>query len=420
MIWQIVYFKDMKKVILTLGAVFAVSLAVNAQKAKVDFPEYKFTTVVENPVTSIKNQYRSGTCWAFSAISFVESEIIRINNITDPEKYPDLSEFFVVSHSYSDRADKYVMLDGNLTFSAGSQGEDVLDVIRLYGIVPQNEMTGMNYGTELPAQGELDAVLRAYVEAVVKNPNRTLTTAWKRGYQAVLNEYFGNYPEKFTVDGVEYTPESYRDALNFNPDDYITLTSFTHHPFYTYFPFEVADNWRWDEFYNVPVDEMMSILDYALENGYTISWGSDVSEPGFTRDGLAILVDVNAKSTAGSDQEHWVGKAEDKPAKAKAKKDAKLKANPIVELVPTQETRQEGFLNKTITDDHGMQIYGIAKDQWGGKYYLVKNSWGETGKYKGIWYASEAFVKGQTLDICIHKSALPKDFVEKHPNVLSK
>ncbi len=410
----------MKKVFLTLGAVFAVSLAVNAQKAKVDFPEYKFTTVVENPVTSVKNQYRSGTCWAFSAISFVESEIIRINNITDPASYPDLSEFFVVSHSYSDRADKYVMLDGNLTFSAGSQGEDVLDVIRLYGIVPQSEMTGMNYGTELPVQGELDAVLRAYVEAVVKNPNRTLTTAWKRGFQAVLNEYYGSYPEKFTVDGVEYTPESYRDALNFNPDDYVTITSFTHHPFYTYFPFEVADNWRWDEFYNVPVDEMMSILDYALENGYTVSWGSDVSEPGFTRDGLAILVDVNAKSTAGSDQEHWVGKAEDKPAKAKAKKDAKLKTNPIVELVPTQETRQEGFLNKTITDDHGMQIYGIAKDQWGGKYYLVKNSWGETGKYNGIWYASEAFVKGQTLDICIHKSALPKDFVEKHPNVLSK
>lgn len=403
-----------------MGAVFAVSLAVNAQKAKVDFPEYKFTTVVENPVTSVKNQYRSGTCWAFSAISFVESEIIRINNITDPASYPDLSEFFVVSHSYSDRADKYVMLDGNLTFSAGSQGEDVLDVIRLYGIVPQSEMTGMNYGTELPVQGELDAVLRAYVEAVVKNPNRTLTTAWKRGFQAVLNEYYGSYPEKFTVDGVEYTPESYRDALNFNPDDYVTITSFTHHPFYTYFPFEVADNWRWDEFYNVPVDEMMSILDYALENGYTVSWGSDVSEPGFTRDGLAILVDVNAKSTAGSDQEHWVGKAEDKPAKAKAKKDAKLKTNPIVELVPTQETRQEGFLNKTITDDHGMQIYGIAKDQWGGKYYLVKNSWGETGKYNGIWYASEAFVKGQTLDICIHKSALPKDFVEKHPNVLSK
>ena len=410
----------MKKVLATVTALCAFGLALSAQKAKVDFPEYEFTTVIENPITPVKNQYRSGTCWAFSAIGFVESEVIRINNITDPEKYPDFSEFFIVSHSYSDRADKYIMLDGNLTFSAGSQGEDVLDVIRLYGLVPQAEMTGMNYGTDLPAQSELDAVLRAYVEAVVKNPNRTLTTAWKRGYQAVLDEYLGEYPEKFTVDGVEYTPESYRDALNFNPDDYVTLTSFTHHPFYTYFPFEVADNWRWDEFYNVPIDEMMSILDYALENGYTISWGSDVSEPGFTRDGLAILVDVNAKSTAGSDQEHWVGKAEEKQAKSNAKKNAKLKTNPIVELVPTQETRQEGFLNKTITDDHGMQIYGVAKDQWGGKYYLVKNSWGEAGKYKGIWYASEAFVKSQTLDICIHKSALPKDFVEKHPNVLSK
>ena len=408
----------MKKILVVLSAFLAAGLAANAQKAKVDFPEYKFTTVLENPVTSIKDQHRSGTCWAYSAISFVESEVIRINNITDPEKYPDFSEFFVVSHSYSDRADKYVMLDGNLTFGAGSQGEDVLDVIRLYGLVPQAEMTGMNYGSDLPAQSELDAVLRAYIDAVVKNPNRVLTTAWKRGFQAILDEYLGEYPKTFVVDGVEYTPESYRDALNFNPDDYVTLTSYTHHPFYTYFPFEVADNWRWDQFYNVPIDEMMEILDYALENGYTISWGADVSEPGFTRDGLAILVDVSASNNSGSDQERWVGKSEDKQAKTKAKKAGKN--NPIVELVPTQETRQTGFMNKTITDDHGMQIYGIAKDQWGGKYYLVKNSWGETGKYKGVWYASEAFVKGQTLDIAIHKSALPKEFVEKHPNVMNK
>lgn len=408
----------MKKSLVVLSAFLAAGLAANAQKAKVDFPEYKFTTVLENPVTSIKDQHRSGTCWAYSAISFVESEVIRINNITDPEKYPDFSEFFVVSHSYSDRADKYVMLDGNLTFGAGSQGEDVLDVIRLYGLVPQAEMTGMNYGSDLPAQSELDAVLHAYIDAVVKNPNRVLTTAWKRGFQAILDEYLGEYPKTFVVDGVEYTPESYRDALNFNPDDYVTLTSYTHHPFYTYFPFEVADNWRWDQFYNVPIDEMMEILDYALENGYTISWGADVSEPGFTRDGLAILVDVSASNNSGSDQERWVGKSEDKQAKAKAKKAGKN--NPIVELVPTQETRQTGFMNKTITDDHGMQIFGIAKDQWGGKYYLVKNSWGETGKYKGVWYASEAFVKGQTLDIAIHKSALPKEFVEKHPNVMNK
>lgn len=410
----------MKQIVVSVAVFLAAGLCANAQKAKVDFPEYQFTSVIENPITSVKNQYRSGTCWAYSAIGFVESEVIRINNITDPAKYPDFSEFFVVSHSYSDRADKYIMLDGNLTFSAGSQAEDVLDVIRLYGLVPQEEMTGMNYGTELPAQSELDAVLRAYVDAVVKNPNKTLTTAWKRGYQAILDEYLGKYPTEFTVDGVKYTPESYRDALKFNPDDYVTLTSFTHHPFYTYFPFEVADNWRWDEFYNVPIDEMMEILDYALENGYTIAWGADVSEPGFTRDGLAILVDVKASNTNGSDQERWVGKADEKQAKSKAKKSAKLKTNPIVELVPTQQTRQTGFMNKTITDDHGMQIYGVAKDQWGGKYYLVKNSWGETGKYNGIWYASEAFVKGQTLDIAIHKSALPKEFVEKHPNILNK
>ena len=408
----------MKKTVVLLATILALGLSAQAQKANIEFPEYKFTTIKENPITTVKNQHRSGTCWAYSTIGFVESEVIRINNITDPALYPDFSEFFVVSHSYSDRADKFVMLDGNLTFSAGSQGEDVLDVIRLYGLVPQEAMTGMNYGTELPVQGELDAVLRAYVEAVVKNPNKTLTTAWKRGYQAILDEYLGEYPQSFVVDGIEYTPESYRDALNFNPDDYVTLTSFTHHPFYTYFPFEVADNWRWDQFYNVPIDEFMSILDYALENGYTIAWGSDVSEPGFTRDGLAILVDVKATNTSGSDQERWVGKSEDKTSKKKASKKANSKTNPIVEQQPTQESRQEGFMNKTITDDHGMQIYGIATDQWGGKYYMVKNSWGDAGKYKGIWYASEAFVKGQSLDICIHKSALPKEFVEQHPNVL--
>lgn len=408
----------MKKTVVLLATILALGLSAQAQKANIEFPEYKFTTIKENPITTVKNQHRSGTCWAYSTIGFVESEVIRINNITDPALYPDFSEFFVVSHSYSDRADKFVMLDGNLTFSAGSQGEDVLDVIRLYGLVPQEAMTGMNYGSELPVQGELDAVLRAYVDAVVKNPNRTLTTAWKRGYQAILDEYLGEYPQSFVVDGIEYTPESYRDALNFNPDDYVTLTSFTHHPFYTYFPFEVADNWRWDQFYNVPIDEFMSILDYALENGYTIAWGSDVSEPGFTRDGLAILVDVKATNTSGSDQERWVGKSEDKTSKKKASKKANSKTNPIVEQQPTQESRQEGFMNKTITDDHGMQIYGIATDQWGGKYYMVKNSWGDAGKYKGIWYASEAFVKGQSLDICIHKSALPKEFVEQHPNVL--
>lgn len=372
-------------------------------QAKINWPDYQFTTVKENPITSVKDQASSGTCWAFSTIGFVESEIIRINGIKDPAKYPDLSEFFVVSHSYSQRADKYVRLDGNLGFSAGSEAGDVLEVIRQFGIVPQAEMTGMNYGTQKPAQSELDAVLKAYVSAVVRKPNRTLTTAWKRGFDAVLEAYLGAYPKTFKVDGKEYTPESYRDALKFNPDEYVSLTSFTHHPFYSEFVIEVCDNWRGDKAFNLPVDELMNVLDKAINDGYTVAWGADVSETGFTRDGLAILVDAKASSTAGSDQAHWVGEDDsEKPA-----------VNTIVEKTVSQEQRQIEFDNKTMTDDHGMQIFGIAKDQFGNKYYMVKNSWGETGKYNGIWYASEAFVKAQTLDFVLHQSALPKDIKAK-------
>ena len=388
----------MKKYII-LAAALLISVAASAQKQ----PEYQFTTVKANPITSVKNQYRSGTCWAFSTIGFFESEAIRICGIKDEADYPDFSEFFVVSHSYLDRAVKFVQLDGNLTFGAGSEADDVLDVIRDFGIVPQSAMSGMNYGTELPEQSELDAVLKAYIQAVVKKPNKVLSTAWKAGFKGILDAYLGEWPESFTVAGKEYTPESYRDAMGINPEDYITLTSFTHHPFYTWFPIEVCDNWRWDQAYNIPIDEFMAVLDNAIENGYTAAWGADVSHPGFTRTGTALLVDNTVKSTAGSDQEHWVGKEEGKPAPAPA----------VVETVPTQESRQADWDNKTMTDDHGMQIYGIAKDQNGKKFYMVKNSWGVTGKYDGLWYASENFVKGQSLDIMIHKSALPKDLKKK-------
>lgn len=388
--------------ILVLAAL-AVSMSAIAQPRTPGFDvsslDYTFTTVKENPITSIKNQASSGTCWAYSTLSFFESEAIRLCKIKDTLDYPDFSEFFVVSHSYMDRAVKYVRLDGNLTFGAGSQAEDVLTVIRDYGIVPNSVMTGMNYGTELPAQSELDAVLEAYVKAVSRNPNRTLTTAWARGFQAILDAYLGERPETFEVDGKIYTPETYRDAMKISPDDYISLTSYTHHPFYTWFALEVADNWRWDKMYNVPIDEFMAVIDNAIEKGYTIAWGTDVSHPGFTRNGLAILVDVKA-TAAGSDQERWVGKEGEQPEKAPVV---------IVEKEATQETRQTDFDNKTVTDDHGMQIYGIATDQDGKKYYMVKNSWGETGKYKGIWYATEAFVKNQTLDIMVHKDALTKD-----------
>lgn len=391
----------MKK-IAVITAVLALCASAYAQRVQVDLPEFTFETVKANPITSVKNQASSGTCWAFSTIGFVESEIIRINGIKDEAAYPDLSEFFVVSHSYMDRAVKYVMLDGNLTFGAGSEADDVLDVIRDYGIVSNEAMTGMNYGTPLPKQAEMDQVLKGYVQTIAKNPNKTLSTAWKNGFKGILDAYLGAWPETFTVNGVSYTPESYRDALKFNPDDYVTLTSFSHHPFYTWFAVEICDNWRWDKSYNVPIDELMQIIDDAIMNGYTIAWGADVSQAGFTRDGLAIMLDMDASKAAGSDQEHWVGKEEGKPAPVA-----------VVEQVPTQESRQEQFENKTMTDDHGMQIFGIAKDQDGKKYYMVKNSWGITGKYDGIWYATEAYVKAQTLDVVLHKSALPKDLKKK-------
>ena len=373
-----------------------VAIAQDAPKA----PEYEFTVVKENPITSIKNQYRSGTCWCYSALSFIESEILRTKG-----QEVDLSEMFVVGKSYHDRAVKYVRVDGHLNFAAGSSFGDVLHVINDYGIIPQEVYSGFNYGTEMPEQNELDAVLKGYVSAAVKNPNKKLTTAWVNGLDGILDAYFGEVPEKFNVNGVEYTPESYRDHLGINYNDYVNITSFTHHPFYEPFIIEVCDNWRWDSAYNLPMDEMMEVMYNAIDNGYTIAWGSDVSEKGFTRNGLAVMPVEETKATAGSDQERWVGKSEQPKEE--------VKASIPEEMTITQEMRQEGYDRKTTTDDHGMHIYGVAKDQNGTKYFMVKNSWGETGKYKGIWYASDAFVRYKTLNIVVHKDALPKHIAKK-------
>lgn len=363
--------------------------------------DYEFTTIKENPVTSIKNQYRSGTCWCFSALSFIESEILRTQGVE-----VDLSEMFVVGKSYHDRAIKYVRLDGHLNFAAGSSFGDVLHVIKDYGIVPQNEMPGLNYGTDLPEHSEMDTALKGYVSAIAENPNKTLTTAWVNGFDGIVEAYLGAYPEIFTVDGKEYTPESYRDFLGINTDDYVNLASFTHHPFYEQFIIEVCDNWRWDTAYNLPIEEFMEVMYNAIDKGYTIAWGSDVSERGkFTRDGLAVMPADKKKAAAGSDQEKWVGKS------AETKEEAK--ADLPEEMVITQEMRQDGYDRKTTTDDHGMHIYGLAQDQNGNKYFMVKNSWGEAGKYKGVWYASDSYVKYKTLNIVVHKDALPKDIKKK-------
>ena len=385
----------MKRSLFALAAIM-LSLSAVAQEVKQDKPE--FTVVKQAPVTSVKNQYRSGTCWCYSALSFVESEIIRQKGIE-----VDLSEMFVVNHAYFDRAVKYIRLDGKLGFSAGSSFGDVFEVIKSYGIVPQDVYSGMNYGTELPVQGERDAVLEGFVKALVTNPNRKLTPAWKPAFQGILDAYLGEIPATFKAEEKAFNPLTYRDYLGINTDDYINLTSFTHHPFYEPFIIEVCDNWRWGSAYNLPIEELMEVMYNAVENGYTIAWGADVSEKGFTRSGIATVPDFENKVTAGSDQERWVGKSET----------GKEESAPAEEKVITQEMRQIAYDNKETTDDHGMHIYGLAKDQNGNPFFIVKNSWGKAGDYEGIWYASDAYVRYKTLNIVVHKDALPKSIKKK-------
>lgn len=399
----------MKKTFILAIAAMAAAVSASAQRAATpapQLPELTFTTVKANPITSIKNQNSSGTCWCFSAISFLESEAIRLNNIKNEADYPDFSEMFVVSHSYQDRAVKFIRMDGKLGFGAGSWCEDVVHhVMKDYGLVPNSVQPGLNYGTELPVHGELDALTSAYVQAMLKNPNKGYSTAWQKGFKAVVDTYLGECPTEFEYNGKTYTPQSYRDSYKLDSDNYVTLTSFTHHPFYEKFSIEVADNWRFDEAYNVPLDEFMGALKYALENGFTATWGGDVSEAGFNRQGLALLIDTKAQAP-GTDLERFLGKTPEEIAEAK-------KHEAPVELEVTQESRQHGFDFKTTTDDHGMHAFGLAKDQYGNDYLMIKNSWGKAGKYEGIWYMSFNFHKAKCLDFMVHKDALPKDLKKK-------
>lgn len=367
---------------------------------------YQFTTVKELPITSIKNQANSGTCWSYSAMGFLESEVIRMG-----KGEHDLSEMYCVRRNYADKAVKYVRVQGSLNFAQGGSFADVIETINEYGVVPQDVYEGLNYGETQNKHSELEAVLNGYVKAIVSNPNKQrISTAWEKGFNGVLDAYFGEVPANFQYQGKTYTAQEFAKSLGLDANNYISLTSYTHHPFYKPFAIEIPDNWRWALSYNLPIDELMQVFDNAINSGYSIAWASDVSEKGFTREGLAVLPDEESPENIGSDQAHWLGLSQrDKDAALKTK----MTAGPVKEKVYTQEERQKAFDNYETTDDHGMQIYGIAKDQNGTKYYMVKNSWGETGTYKGLWYASEPFVRAKTMSIMIHKDALPKDIAKK-------
>lgn len=397
----------MKKTILLA---FAALMGVTAFAQ--DTPEknkegFEFTIVKENPITSMKNQNRAGTCWCYSSLAFIESELMRMGK----GEY-DLSEMYLVHKTYLDRADKAVRTHGDVSFSQGGSFYDVIYGMEHYGLVPESEMRpGVMYGDTLSNHNELSAVSDAIVAAIAKGKHNSLQTGadgvplWKKAIAAVHDIYLGECPDTFTYNGVEYTPKSFYESTGLKASDYVSLTSYTHHPFYTSFVLEIQDNWRWGQSYNLPIDELMEVFDNAIENGYTIAWGSDVSESGFTRDGVAVMPDnEKAQELSGSDMARWLKLS---PA------EKKLTTKPQPQKWCTQEERQKAYDNWETTDDHGMQIFGIAKDQEGNEYYMVKNSWGESGKYKGVWYASKAFARYKTMNIVVHKDALPKHIAKK-------
>lgn len=386
------------------------AMAQDANKAEkkdsVDANKPVFTIIKENPITSIKNQARSGTCWNYATLAYFESEILR-----NSKKTYDLCEMFVCNKNYMDRAITKVRMHGDAQFSQGGSMYDVLYVLKNDGICPQDAMPGPGtmYGDTLNNFNEFFSVMEPYVDAVAKNRASKLSPAWKAGLQGILDAYLGKCPETFVYEGKTYTPQEFAKSLGLNFDDYVTITSYTHHPFYTTFAVEVPDNWRQPGSWNLPIDEMAAIIDNAIMNGYTVAWGGDVSESGFTRDGLALLIDEKApQGLEGSDMARWL-----KLTPAQKKNKIKEAGVTVKEMQPSQEQRQEEYDNWTLTDDHGMLIYGIAKDQTGREYYMVKNSWGETGEYKGTWYMSKNFIVAKTMDYMVNKNAIPKNIRKK-------
>ena len=396
----------MKKIFtLALLAVFA--LNANAEEKK-DENKNKpvFTTIKANPITSVKDQNRSGTCWDYSTLSFFEAEILKATG-----KTYDLCESFVANKDYMDRAVQVVRLHGDCQFAQGGSAYDVYYVLKNYGICPEDAMPfpGSLYGDSLNNFNEFFGQLEPYVAGIARSKANKISSQWKVGLQGILDAYLGKCPESFTYQGKKYTPKSFAASLGLNWDNYVSVTSYSHKPYYTQYAVEVQDNWRNPLSWNLPMEDMARIIENAIMNGYTVAWGGDVSEPGFTRKGLAYFYDTKKmESLSGSDMARWL-----KMSPAKRTNLVDSLGCTVPELEPTAEQRQQRFDNWELTDDHGMLIYGIAKDQNGKEYYMVKNSWGESGDYKGTWYMTKNFIIANTMDYMVNKNAIPKDILKK-------
>lgn len=370
-----------------------------------DSTGFKFTDLKVVKTTPVKDQNKSGTCWCYSTNTFFESEILRKTG-----KEVHLSEGFVVYHCYLDKAIKYIRMDGRINFAEGGAAADVPYVWSHYGMVPNEVYTGMTNGDKKFNTSELTANLTGYVDVINQRKLKKLTPSWIEGFKGILDAYMGKLPEKFTWQGKTYTPQEYAASLPIDLNDYVGITSFTHHPFYEPFILEVADNWVWESYQNVPIDELVEIVYNAIDKGYTVAWGADVSEPAFKwRKGYAVLpVDKDVPDLSGSDMERWT-QLSDKD-REEEKWDIK---GPVEEQVVTQESRQLMFDNKETTDDHGMVIMGTAVDQKGNRYFKVQNSWDTNQLYHGFFYVSEAFFRAKTMDIYLNKAAIPSKTAKK-------
>lgn len=397
----------MKKFISSALAAMTVfsAMAENSKTEKNDSTGFEFTDIAIVKTSPVRDQNKSGTCWCFSSNTFFEDEILRKTG-----KVVDLSEMFVVRNTYNDKADRFARMYGQTNLTQGGSGLDVPYVWKHYGMMPEEAYQGLNYGEDKHVHSELEGVLQGYMNAVVKKPNKRLSTAWKKGYEGILDAYLGEIPETFIYEGKTYTPQSWAASLPINIDDYMGLTSFTHHPFYEDFILEVPDNWVSGRYMNVPLDELKAIVDNAIENGYPVDWAADVSEPGFKwRKGYAVIPkEIDQKDMDGTELARWV-KLDDKERDNK-----RFDINgPVDEIEVTQELRQEMFDRQETTDDHGMVIVGKAVDQKGNKYYKVQNSWDTNQIYDGFFYVSEPYFLAKTIDIYVNKEAIPSNIAEK-------
>ncbi|MCC8071439.1 MAG: C1 family peptidase [Bacteroidales bacterium] len=396
----------MKKFIYSLLAAGMLPLAVQAQEETAPADSgFVFTDVTVIKTTPVRDQNKSGTCWCFSTTSFFEEELLRKTG-----KEYDLSDMFTVWHCYNDKARRYVRLYGECNLAAGGSVLDVPYVWANYGVVPQSAYSGLQYGEDNHIHAELDNGLKAYLDQVVRKPNKRLSTAWPQAVEGILNAYLGELPATFEYEGKTYTPQSFAASLPIDFNDYIGLTSWTHHPFYQEFILEIPDNWLNGTYYNIPMEEMKAVVDNAIDNGYPVAWAADVSEDGFNwYEGYAVMP-VPRKETdlEGTELSRWVNLK-------KADRAAELnKINgPCEEITVTQESRQEMFDRQETTDDHGMVIVGRAVDQKGNKYYKVQNSWTEYQKYGGFFYVSEPYFLAKTMDIYVNKEALPASLKAK-------